>query len=147
MSLSLSLLAFTSMSLFLRLLLPHTPHMHYFKGKKFKIAKTQTTYPKVNRNKQGFVSRKFPELFAPEIKYLNQNLKKQANRPRVTFSPYVPIPFRLARFSIAPVGSDPMERKHMSGVLGLLSSQVASRFRITPSAYLSPMVSAIYLRA
>ena len=39
MSLSLSLLAFTSMSLFLRLLLPHTPHMHYFKGKKFKIAR------------------------------------------------------------------------------------------------------------
>ena len=40
-----------------------------------------------------------------------------------------------------------MDRKHMSGVLGLLSSQVASRFRITPSAYLSPMVSAMYLRA
>ena len=40
-----------------------------------------------------------------------------------------------------------MDRKHMSGVLGLLSSQVASRLRITPSAYLSPMVSAMYLRA
>lgn len=59
----------------------------------------------------------------------------------------VPIPLRLARFSMAPVGSEPMERKQMSGVWGLLSSQVASRFRITPSAYLSPMVSAMYLRA
>ena len=28
----------------------------------------------------------------------------------------VPIPLRLARFSMAPVGSEPMERKHMSGV-------------------------------
>lgn len=59
----------------------------------------------------------------------------------------IPIPFRLARFSMAPVGSDPMERKHISGTRGLLSSQVASRFRITPSAYLSPMVSAMYFRA
>ena len=28
----------------------------------------------------------------------------------------VPIPLRLARFSMAPVGSEPMERKQMSGV-------------------------------
>ena len=103
----------------------------------------------VHEHKSGYRVRRslFAHNFVPEIKYLNQNLKKQANRPKATFSPYVPIPFRLARFSIAPVGSEPMDRKHMSGVLGLLSSQVASRFRITPSAYLSPMVSAMYLRA
>lgn len=60
---------------------------------------------------------------------------------------YVPIPLRFARFSMAPVGSEPMERKQMSGVLGSLSSHVASKLRMTPSAYLSPMVSAMYLRA
>lgn len=60
---------------------------------------------------------------------------------------YVPIPLRFARFSMAPVGSEPMERKQMSGVWGSLSSHVASKLRMTPSAYLSPMVSAMYLRA
>lgn len=40
-----------------------------------------------------------------------------------------------------------MDKKQINGVCISLSSQVASRLRITPSAYLSPIVSAMYLRA
>ena len=46
MFLSLSLFAFTSKSLFLRLLLPQTPHMHYFKEKKVQDSKDIDHRPK-----------------------------------------------------------------------------------------------------
>lgn len=45
------------------------------------------------------------------------------------------------------VGSEPMDRKQMSGVRGSDSSHVFSRSRITPSAYFSPIESMMYLRA
>ena len=62
-------------------------------------------------------------------------------------SPFLPNPLRLASDSIEPVGSEPMDRKQMSRVRESLSSHVASKFRITLSAYLSPIVSAMYFRA
>lgn len=45
------------------------------------------------------------------------------------------------------VGSEPIDRRQMSGVRGSDSSHVFSKSRITPSAYLSPMESTMYLRA
>lgn len=53
----------------------------------------------------------------------------------------------LANASIWIVGSDPMDRKHIKGVLVSLSSQVFSRFRITGSVYLSSKESAMYFLA
>ena len=47
---------------------------------------------------------------------------------------YVPTLSFLAKPSIEAVGSDPMDRKHIIGVLTSLSSHMFSRFRITPSA-------------
>lgn len=45
------------------------------------------------------------------------------------------------------VGSEPMDKKQISGTLGSLSAQVASRLRMTASAYLAPIESAMYMRA
>ena len=45
------------------------------------------------------------------------------------------------------VGSEPMDRKQMSGVRGVLSAHMASRSRITPSAYLVPITSPMYFLA
>lgn len=45
------------------------------------------------------------------------------------------------------VGSEPIDRRQMSGVRGSDSSHVFSKSRITPSAYFSPMESMMYLRA
>ena len=59
----------------------------------------------------------------------------------------LPTSFLLARPSIALVGSDPIESKPINGVRILLSSHVASKFNITPSAYFSPADSAIYALA
>ena len=53
----------------------------------------------------------------------------------------------LARPSMLLVGSDPMERKQMRGVRISDSSQVFSRSRTTPSAYRSPIDSAMYFLA
>lgn len=54
---------------------------------------------------------------------------------------------RLANPSMALVGSDPMESKPIIGVLMSLSSHVASKLRMTPSAKRSPIDSAMYRRA
>ena len=40
-----------------------------------------------------------------------------------------------------------MDKKQIRGVLGSLSSQVASRFKMTDSAYDDPIESLIYFRA
>jgi hypothetical protein len=45
------------------------------------------------------------------------------------------------------VGSEPIDRRQMSGVRGSDSSHVFSKSRITPSAYFSPTESMMYLRA
>lgn len=41
----------------------------------------------------------------------------------------------LAKASMDAVGSEPIDRKQIIGVLMSLSSHMTSRFRITPSAY------------
>ena len=48
---------------------------------------------------------------------------------------------------MAVVGSDPIDKRQIVGVLGSVSSHNFSTSRITPSAYRSPNVSAMYLRA
>ncbi len=53
----------------------------------------------------------------------------------------------FARDSIELVGSDPIERKQIKGTRSSVSSQVFSRFKMTPSAYEGPSDSAMYLRA
>ena len=45
------------------------------------------------------------------------------------------------------VGSEPIDRRQMSGVRGSDSSHVLSKSRITASAYFCPMESMMYLRA
>ena len=54
---------------------------------------------------------------------------------------------RLASCSILTVGSDPIERKQMSGVFVSLSDHVSWRSNITPSAYRRPNDSSTYFRA
>jgi len=58
-----------------------------------------------------------------------------------------PMPFFLAKSSIIAVGSDPIDRRQIIGVLGSLSSHMALRSRITGSAYFGPIESEMYLRA
>jgi len=43
--------------------------------------------------------------------------------------------FRLANASIEEVGSEPIDSKQIIGTRGSLSSHIASKFKITPSAY------------
>ena len=57
------------------------------------------------------------------------------------------MPFFLAKSSIIAVGSDPIDRRQIIGVLGSLSSHMALRSRITGSAYFGPIESEMYLRA
>lgn len=59
----------------------------------------------------------------------------------------VPNFIRLASCSILTVGSDPIERKHMSGVFVSLSDHVSWRSSMTPSAYRRPNDSSTYFRA
>lgn len=49
----------------------------------------------------------------------------------------------MASDSIWLVGSDPIDNKHTRGILVSLSAQVASRFKMTDSAYLGPCESAM----
>ena len=44
------------------------------------------------------------------------------------------------------VGSDPMDRKQIIGVRIVDSIHISSRLRLTPSAYLLPIDSEMYLR-
>lgn len=53
----------------------------------------------------------------------------------------------LAKASIWIVGSDPIDKKQMRGVLLSLSSQVFSKFKMTGSVYFSSNESAIYFLA
>ena len=53
----------------------------------------------------------------------------------------------LDKASMLLVGSAPIDRKHMRGVVLSLSSHILSRSSITPSAYFSPAVSAMYFLA
>lgn len=55
--------------------------------------------------------------------------------------------FCLQRFSISLVGSEPIDKKQMSGVLVSLSPHVASRFSRTASAYIGPIESLMYFLA
>ena len=60
---------------------------------------------------------------------------------------YVPSSFFFASASMALVGSDPIERKQVIGTRILDSSNIPSMSRMTPSAYLAPMDSAMYFFA
>lgn len=53
----------------------------------------------------------------------------------------------LAKASIWIVGSDPIDKKQMSGVRLSLSSQVFSKFKMTGSVYFSFSESAMYFLA
>ena len=53
----------------------------------------------------------------------------------------------LAKDSMLLVGSDPRDNKQTIGLLAVLSYHIFSKSKITPSAYLSPIVSAMYFLA
>ena len=48
---------------------------------------------------------------------------------------YLPSLCFFAKASMEAVGSEPIDKKQIIGVRTSLSSHMASRFRITPSAY------------
>lgn len=60
---------------------------------------------------------------------------------------YIPKWHFFDKDSIWLVGSDPIERRHIRGVLVSLSSQVWVKLRMTDSAYLGPIESAMYFLA
>lgn len=66
---------------------------------------------------------------------------------RLQYSTILPILCFLAKLSMLWVGSDPIDNSPTNGVLQSLSSQTFSTSNITPSAYLSPRASWMYLRA
>ena len=53
----------------------------------------------------------------------------------------------LDSWSISLVGSDPMDRKQIIGTRVVDSFHISSMFRITPSAYFTPIDSEIYFNA
>lgn len=53
----------------------------------------------------------------------------------------------LASISMLLVGSEPMDKKQTMGTRGVDSFHISSRLRMTPSAYFTPIDSAMYLRA
>ena len=64
-----------------------------------------------------------------------------------TYHGLVPRPIFLANASMALVGSDPIDNNPIIGTLTVDSSHIFSTSSSTPSAYLTPTASEIYLRA
>ena len=75
----------------------------------------------------------------------NKKVRDRLNTP-YNYQPVPNLNF-LASASMLLVGSDPMDSRQTMGVRLVLSSHIFSTSRMTPSAYLSPSVSAMYLLA